>query len=160
METSLDFKRDIKRIDFQVGEFTVVPARDLLLNHNRKYSLEPLVMDLLCILAERPGHVMKREELIDRLWHVDHGGDESLTRAVSMLRKTLRSAGAGEDYIETIPKRGYRLRHHVSNTEVPDILENQNMETIFNKNKGSLLPAVLVVLILTIPIVVVAAIGN
>src|SRR5262245_12747776 len=61
-------------------------------------------MDVLCALAGRGGEVMSREALISTVWAVRFGGDESLTRVVSILRKAL---GAGA--IETVSKRGYRL---------------------------------------------------
>jgi len=70
--------------------------------------IEPKAMDVLCALAGRNGEVMSREALIDAVWAVRFGGDESLTRVVSMLRKTL---GAGA--IETVSKRGYRLAAEV-----------------------------------------------
>lgn len=67
-------------------------------------------MDVLCVLAERAGEVVPREHLIDRLWVSEFGADESLTRAVSLIRKALREGGQGSDAIETIKKRGYRLQ--------------------------------------------------
>lgn len=66
-------------------------------------------MSVLCELASYPGEVIPRYELIKRIWKVDYGADESLTRAISVLRKTFRKGGASEKYIETISKNGYRL---------------------------------------------------
>lgn len=66
-------------------------------------------MDVLCALARLQGKVVARVDLIDQLWDVQFGGDESLSRAISQLRKTFRTAGVVDEYIETIPKRGYRL---------------------------------------------------
>lgn len=66
-------------------------------------------MDLLVLLSAHPGEVLSRESLIDQVWKVEYGADESLTRAVSLLRKTFREAGHADEIIETIPKRGYRL---------------------------------------------------
>ncbi len=68
----------------------------------------PKAMDVLCVLAARHGEVVSREALIDAVWAVRFGGDESLTRVISLLRKSL---GAGA--IETVAKRGYRLAAEV-----------------------------------------------
>lgn len=93
----------------QIGALDVVPERNVIASGSREFTLEPRIMDVLCELARKPGEVLSRTELIDRVWGVQFGGDESLSRAVSQLRKTFKAAGLSDDYIETIPKRGYRL---------------------------------------------------
>ncbi len=83
--------------------------RDMVIDvgHNRvdragtSHQIEPKPMEVLYVLASRNGQVMSRQDLIDEVWGVAHGGDESLTRAISLLRKVL------PDHIRTIPKRGY-----------------------------------------------------
>ncbi|MFQ5564212.1 MAG: winged helix-turn-helix domain-containing protein, partial [Parvularculaceae bacterium] len=75
----------------------------------RQSHLEPKVMDVLCALAARPGEVVSRQELIDKVWGVEFGGDEGLTRAISILRKVFDDAPGESQIIETVPKRGYRL---------------------------------------------------
>jgi len=71
-------------------------------------SIEPRLMQLLCILAAAPQRVFTRTELMDRLWPRVVVNDNSLTRAVSELRKMLAS-DSDLSYIDTIPKSGYRL---------------------------------------------------
>ncbi len=66
-------------------------------------------MDVLCLLAAHAGDVVRRETIIEEVWGTEHYGDESLTRAISIIRKSIRSAGETEEYIETIPRRGYRV---------------------------------------------------
>lgn len=94
---------------FQLGAFHVDPARNVMALDQIEYSLEPRIMDVLCVLAEAQGEVVPRSTLIERLWRVEYGADESLTRAISMIRKVVREAGETDAYIETIKKRGYRL---------------------------------------------------
>lgn len=94
---------------FQIGAFHVEPSRNCLRHGNGDVSLEPRVMDVLCLLAKNGGHVTTRQALIERLWPSQFGADEGLTRAVSSLRRALRDAGESDVYVETIPKRGYRL---------------------------------------------------
>jgi len=81
-------------------------------------SIEPRLMQLLCVLAAAPQRVFTRRELMDLLWPRVIVNDNSLTRAVSELRKMLASDG-GTPYIDTIPKSGYRLAItcRVANTE-------------------------------------------
>ena len=93
---------------FRVADRTVFPSRNRVRGPAGEVHIEPKAMDVLCTLAGRGGEVISREALIDAVWAVRFGGDESLTRVVSMLRKTL-----GASAIETVPKRGYRLASEV-----------------------------------------------
>lgn len=77
--------------------------------HETRVSVEPKVMKLLLVLADRPNTVFTREELITAVWGVDFGGDERLSRAISLLRKALDDKKGDRQYIETISRRGYRL---------------------------------------------------
>ena len=102
---------------FCIGEFTVEPARNLVSGPQGAVSIEPKIMDVLRALAERPGAVWSRTELIDRVWGREYGADESLTRAVSQLRKVFGDTRDEARILETIPKRGYRLIAPVSAAE-------------------------------------------
>jgi len=76
---------------------------------NGATSLEPKVMAVLqALVAEAPA-VVSRESLIESVWGGESGGDESLSRAVSLLRKAFGERRGQHRHIETIPRRGYRL---------------------------------------------------
>lgn len=70
--------------------------------------LEPKVMDLFCLLANEPGRVWTREQLMATLWPGLVVGDDSLARTVSKLRQALGDDARAPQWIETIAKRGYR----------------------------------------------------
>jgi len=105
---------DISKSTFQIGAVIVRPDRNLLDKNGEIFSLEPRIMDVLCVLADQPRTVISRPDLIDSVWKVEFGADESLTRAISILRKTFTKAGETDKFIQTIPKRGYRLARDVS----------------------------------------------
>jgi DNA-binding winged helix-turn-helix (wHTH) protein/TolB-like protein len=94
---------------FRLGDYTVEPARNVVKGPDGETALQPKIMDVLCALAARQGEVVTRTELIDSIWGVEFGGDESLTRAISHLRKAFQDTRGEPRYIETISKRGYRL---------------------------------------------------
>ena len=71
-------------------------------------------MDLLVFLANTGGRVVSKEELIDAVWDGRFIADTTLTRAVADLRRALGDDQRSPQYIETIPKRGYRLVATVS----------------------------------------------
>ena len=72
-------------------------------------TVEPKVMQVLAVLVENAGEVVTRESLIDQVWGVGFGGDERLSRAISLLRKSLGDTSGKPTYIQTIPRRGYKL---------------------------------------------------
>ena len=72
-------------------------------------EVEPRVMAVLLILAEKPSQTIRRAELIDRIWNGAPGADQSLNNAVSLLRRALRDSRDGQPIITTVPKQGYQL---------------------------------------------------
>lgn len=94
---------------FRLGSFRVDPQRNRVIGADGETVLQPKVIDVLCALAEHHGEVLSRGELIDTVWGKEFGADESLTRAISQLRKVFGDARGEPQIIETIAKRGYRL---------------------------------------------------
>lgn len=94
---------------FKIGSILVQPDRNILSFGDQRISLEPKIMDTLCVLAASPSAVLSREQIIARVWNIEYGGDESLTRAISLLRKAIEAGGGQRRDIQTISKRGYRL---------------------------------------------------
>lgn len=94
---------------FTIGGFRVDPARNVVAGPDGEVPIEPKIMDVLCLLAAHSGEVLSREAIIDQVWARAFGADESLTRAISRLRKLFGDARTPAQVIETISKRGYRL---------------------------------------------------
>src|SRR6478752_1408333 len=94
---------------FRLRDRLVTPARNSILGPEGETGIEPKIMAVLCVLAGDPGRVFTRAELIDQVWGTEFGTDESLTRAISHLRKALGDTRGEPAVIETIAKRGYRL---------------------------------------------------
>ncbi|MBV8762949.1 MAG: winged helix-turn-helix domain-containing protein [Deltaproteobacteria bacterium] len=79
-------------------------AQGVLLVGGERVVLVPKAATLLRVLAERGGRVVSREELIAAVWPDVVVEDNNLAKLVFTLRKHL-----GEEAIETVPRRGYRL---------------------------------------------------
>ena len=79
-----------------------------------RQAVEPKVMDVLCLMARRPGDTVTRDTFLDDVWGVKFGSDESLTRAISILRKRLGDQHGRRTIIETVPRKGYKLVGAVS----------------------------------------------
>jgi len=93
----------------RVGEWLLDPATNEISRGSERLHLEPKAVDLLVALARRPNEVVSREELLSQVWPGVVVGDDVLTQAVIKLRRALGDASGEPAYIQTIPKRGYRL---------------------------------------------------
>jgi DNA-binding winged helix-turn-helix (wHTH) protein/TolB-like protein len=104
---------------FRLRDRLVTPARNTIQGPDSETGIEPKIMAVLCVLAGEPGRVFTRAELIDTVWGAEFGADESLTRAISHLRKALGDTRNEPAVIETIAKRGYRLLPGVLSPDTP-----------------------------------------
>lgn len=95
--------------DFALGAWTVEPSRNLLACGSDARVVGPKVMNLLLVLAEAPGHVVSKEDLVARLWQGDFVTDEVLTTLVYALRRALGDDARRPRFVETVRGRGYRL---------------------------------------------------
>ena len=93
--------------DFTVGGWLVRPLLGQVSRDAEVVRLEPKVMDVLVCLARHAGEVVSRQALIDAVWPGTYVEDQAVTRAVWHLRQALGWHKDG--FLETIPKRGYRL---------------------------------------------------
>jgi len=95
---------------FRIGAWEVHPLTGEVSGTGTSTHLEPKVMEVLVALAQRPGEVVEREELLRRVWGNRAAvSDEPLTRCIAELRRALGDSRQTPAFIQTIPKRGYRL---------------------------------------------------
>ena len=109
--TSDDNALTMRSAPFVLERWRVEPESRQLqhLDSGELRSLEPRLMRLLTLLAATPGRVLTRESLIEELWPRVIVNENSLTRAVSELRRKLETNSTSAPLIDTIPKTGYRL---------------------------------------------------
>ncbi len=90
-------------------------ALDLETGELRKYDIKVVLQgqpfEVLAVLLEKPGELVTREELKERLWgketYVDF--DQGLNRAIKKVRAALNDSADIPKYVETFAKRGYRF---------------------------------------------------
>ena len=108
------------RPPFQVGDWLVEPDLDRISRGNEQKTLRPRVTELLVGLAERAGSLATKQHLIDRVWRTEFVTVNALTQLIAELRRALGDDADHPTYIETIPRRGYRLIARTSMTNIPD----------------------------------------
>jgi DNA-binding winged helix-turn-helix (wHTH) protein/Tol biopolymer transport system component len=93
------------------GKFELDLRTRELHNNGRKLTLQEQPFQILAALLERPGQLVTRDELTKRLWPSDTFVDfeHSLNKAVNRLREALEDSAEHPRFIETLPRRGYRL---------------------------------------------------
>jgi TolB-like protein len=116
MHTSVSFRT------LRFGGFELDASAYELRRQRRRVRLEPRPMDLLLLLAERPSQLVRRADIVDRLW-----GDGVLVDVEAGLntamRKVRRALGDSSDhpvFVETVPGKGYRFIAAVTAGPGPD----------------------------------------
>ncbi len=104
-----DSAKHLSRKNFRVGVWQVRPSEGTVSHSEETRHLEPKIMDLLVYLADHPAEVVSKKEIFQAVWSDTHVTDVALTRTVSELRTVLGDDAKDPLFIETIPKRGYRL---------------------------------------------------
>lgn len=94
---------------FRIGDWLVEPELKSISRDGKTRRLGHKVMAVLLVLAETPGRVVDKEELVGRAWEGDPASDEALTTTVYELRRALGDRASAPRYVETIRKGGYRL---------------------------------------------------
>ncbi|HVR72359.1 MAG TPA: winged helix-turn-helix domain-containing protein [Vicinamibacteria bacterium] len=94
---------------YEFGSFRLDPAERLLLREGHSVALTPKAFDLLVYLVERPGRLVERQALMAALWPDAVVEEANLAYNVSAVRKALGDGHEGEQFIQTVPTRGYRF---------------------------------------------------
>jgi len=95
------------------GIFRLELEERRLLREGEELPLSPKVFDTLALLVEKPGHLVTKDEFMNRLWPNTFVGEDALAQNISLLRRVLSAGGNGQanaqEFIATVPKRGYRF---------------------------------------------------
>lgn len=95
-------------VPLRLGQCMLDLARGELLDaQGRPTTLRAQSLRLLCVLGERAGQVVGKDELLQRVWGDVVVTEDSLVQAVGDIRRQLGAAGAG--CLRTVPRRGYCL---------------------------------------------------
>jgi len=91
---------------YEFGPFRLDPKERKLLRGNEIVALTPKAFDMLQLLVQNSGHLLEKDELIRLLWPDSFVEEGNLSSNIFHLRKAL---GENPQYIETVPRRGYRF---------------------------------------------------
>jgi DNA-binding winged helix-turn-helix (wHTH) protein/TolB-like protein len=107
---------------FEFGRWSVLPERGLIRSGEVEKHIEPLVMDVFVVLAAHEGQVVNRDQLVNAVWDGRPVTDEVITRCIAVLRRNLEDDAKSPQFIETLPRRGYRVMQDIGvpEADAPD----------------------------------------
>ncbi len=116
---------------YRFGPFELDPAEGSLARNGTRVKLQDLPYRLLVMLVERPGQIVTRDEVRQRLWPQNTfvEFDNSLGVAIRKIRDSLGDDAEAPRYIETVPRRGYRFRAPVTVQETDEAAAEKPIES-------------------------------
>jgi len=108
---------------YRFGAFALDAGQGILSSRGRELPLAGKAFDTLCVLVENAGRVVSKQELIERLWPGLHVEENNLAQHISLVRKTLAAVDTSIEYVQTMPRRGYRFA-----ADVESVVESMDEE--------------------------------
>ncbi len=99
---------------YAFGRFRLDSEKRVLVRDGTPVPLAPKATEILIVLVEHAGHLVDKDLLINRVWPEAFVEEGNLNKNIFFLRKALGTWEGGQEYIETVPKRGYRFVASVS----------------------------------------------
>lgn len=94
---------------YEFGSYRLDTEEKILVRDGRSVPIPPKDLETLLVLVERAGHIVEKDELLQKVWPGVFIEEGNLARRVFNLRQVLGEGPDGRKYIETVPKRGYRF---------------------------------------------------
>ena len=128
-------------VPLQLGMVTIHPKRNTIEKAGSSVNMKPKSMSVLLCLLKRPRSVMSRTEIFQDVWGDVDLSDEVLTQAIAELRRALDDDPRRPEFIQTIPRQGYRLlqaARNVDNTDVENMPSNVTALTALPPHRSQL----------------------
>ena len=98
-----------ERAPLALGEFVLLPAEGRLMRDGRDIPLAPKPFETLLYLIRHADHVVSKHELLGAVWPGTFISDDGLVQCVVEIRRALGDSAKSPRFVQTLPKRGYRL---------------------------------------------------
>jgi DNA-binding winged helix-turn-helix (wHTH) protein/Tfp pilus assembly protein PilF len=94
---------------YEFADFRVVPEDNLLLRDGESIPLPPKAFSTLVLLIEHHGHLVRKEDLIEKIWENSYVEEAAVSRCVWTIRSALGEDSKSQRFIQTVPKCGYKF---------------------------------------------------
>jgi DNA-binding winged helix-turn-helix (wHTH) protein len=116
---------------YKFFDFTVDASNKVLQRNGATVSLTPKVFDTLFVLIENHPNLVEKEELMKRIWQDRFVEEGNLAFNIKVLRRALGDSAAEPQFIETVPRRGYRFIAEVREIAAKSSEKNQSNRSYF-----------------------------
>lgn len=116
---------------FEFGEFLLDTDEKVLLRRGEPVSITPKIYDLLYLLVKNHGHIVEKNLIMNEVWTDRFVEESNLTYSIHQLRTILDDDAKNPEFIETVPKRGYRFIAEVKEVSAKPEIELQKPKTDF-----------------------------
>ncbi len=106
----------------EFGNFRLCAEQKVLWYKNEPVHLHLKQIEVLCVLTENTGKVIRKEELPERVWAGSFVEESNLSRHIYRLRTVFEEYGESRDLIETVPRRGFRFTGEISAKNSDDLI--------------------------------------
>jgi DNA-binding winged helix-turn-helix (wHTH) protein len=103
------------------GVFRIDLTERVVFSDQGVVPLTPKAFDTLLVLVENCNHTLGKRELIDKIWPDSFVEENNLAQNISILRRALGQCAADQEFIQTVPKRGYRFVAEVKEAWEEDV---------------------------------------
>jgi len=117
---------------YSFGPFRLDSEKRVLVRDGVPVPLAPKVAETLLLLVESAGHLVDKDELMKRVWPDAFVEEGNLNKNISVLRRLLGEWDGGREYIETVPKRGYRFVAPVNEVTHAEVAPHGPASTVAN----------------------------
>ena len=94
---------------FQLGSIVIEPDLGVIIRNGQRYHLAPKAMEILLFLSSTNGEIVSREQILSFGWGDNHAAKNNVTHIISEIRHVLDDHKECPTYIQTIPRKGYRM---------------------------------------------------
>lgn len=99
----------LERQKFEFADFLLDAKENVLLRDGKPLSITPKAFQLLLVLVKNHGHLVEKDELLNTVWADSFVEEGNLAFTIGLLRKVLNDNAQKPQFIETVPRRGYRF---------------------------------------------------
>jgi DNA-binding winged helix-turn-helix (wHTH) protein/tetratricopeptide (TPR) repeat protein len=127
-------EKDVRSKVYVFHGFRLEEAQLRLLYQDQPIPLKPKILDLLLFLIRKRGQLVSKEELMKGIWPDAIVEENNITVSMSILRKSLGEERGTRQFIETVPRRGYRFVADVTVTtellteKIPAVEPNPSLQ--------------------------------
>lgn len=113
----------------EFGKFTLDAGQKVLWFDGTPVNLHLKQIELLCVLTENPGNVIRKQDIFDRVWAESFVEESNLSRHIYRLRKVFEEYGESGEVIQTVPRRGYRFTASIQHSSGDEIVIERHSTT-------------------------------